>query len=63
MLMNVDERDCNGATCLYLACFNNDIEMVKLLLKYNADPNKSNYYGSELPLVISLEHKNYDIVN
>lgn len=36
---NINIQDFRGNSAIHVACTNNDIEMVRLLLSRNADPN------------------------
>ena len=46
---NVNERDENGSTSLYHACFNSDLEIIQILLDNNADVNaQGGHFGNAL---------------
>ena len=51
----------NKITALYWAIFMNNSEMVKLLLKYRANPNLQYYHGLT-PLHIAIKNQNIDMV-
>ena len=44
----VDVRDRRGLTPLHVACFNNNMELVQLLLKAGADPEIRYYFCSSI---------------
>ncbi len=46
LVHDIDECDINGWTPLIVACYNGATEMIRILLKYGADPNKTNLNGT-----------------
>ncbi|CAB0031727.1 unnamed protein product [Trichogramma brassicae] len=52
-----------GDLPLHLALSQDDIEMVKLLLRNGADPNLSNYAGSTLHLICNKHSLNMNLLN
>lgn len=59
--MNVNEKNGAGETLIFYAVYNNNLEMVKLLVDHNADINVKTYYGKPL-LLNCLRNNNNDIV-
>ena len=65
---NLDYNDCNGQTSLLIAIKNNDVEMVKYLIKRGVDKNKpetfdcgdDTHYG-KLPIQIAKDN-NFDAI-
>ena len=58
---NIDtQMECNGYTALHIACENNNINVVKLLLKNNANLNIQNENG-DTPLHIATKLTHLDI--
>ena len=54
---NIDATDNNNQTSLMKASFNNNAEIVDILLKYGANPRKQNFKG-ETALHMSALHEN-----
>lgn len=52
----------DSGNLLELAVFNNDIDMIKLLLEYGADPNALGDLEDTPPFVYACEHGNTDIL-
>ena len=44
-LIDIDQRDCSGATPLYIACQQGHSQIVALLLCYGVDVNQATYQG------------------
>jgi ankyrin repeat protein len=59
--MNVNEKNGAGETPIFYAVYNDNLEMVKLLVENNAELNIKTYYGSPL-LLNCLKNKNNNIV-
>jgi ankyrin repeat protein len=45
-LIDLDIKDFNGKTVLHYACYNGNIEIVKLLIEAGADINAKDIYGN-----------------
>ena len=58
-------RNVNGCTPLHIAIMNQNVNMVRLLLKYNADINCKEYndVGEKTPLHYAVEKNNYELTN
>jgi len=56
----INNRDASGRTPLYCAATNSDLEVCKLLVEYNANPEIPNRNGWT-PLMVAKEEKKYAI--
>jgi ankyrin repeat protein len=55
---DVNARDSEGDTCLYLACRDGWLDVVKLLVEHGADVNLPIAYRGMLPLGVASQRKN-----
>ena len=60
---DVNCRNVNGCTPLHIAIMNQNTNLVKVLLKYGADPNAKEYndIGEKTPLHYAVEKNNYEL--
>lgn len=59
---DVDYPDDRGRTALHRACLDNDVDLVKFLLKKGADPHRG-CINKETPLTFAVYQKNFHIVD
>ncbi len=59
---DVEYPDDRGRTALHRACLDNDVELVKFLLKKGADPHRR-CINTETPLTFAVYQKNFHIVD
>lgn len=55
VINNINKRDFSGRTLIYCACQNNNLQLVKKLVKTGADPSIPNFNGFT-PLMISISN-------
>jgi len=60
---NVNKQNNIGETALHSACNNEDVDLVKLLIDNNADPNIADYEKKLTPLIYSGVLGNVEIIN
>lgn len=59
----VNQQNDQGATPLHVACANNFVEAIKILLNHkDIDPNSADHTG-KTPLTVAYQQKNIDIFN
>ena len=60
---DVNCKNVNGCTPLHIAIMNQNINLVKLLLKYGADGNSKQYndIGERTPLHYAVQKNNYEL--
>ena len=60
---SINTPTTNGNTCLMVAVANNNIDLVKVLLKYGADPNVARPSDGTIPIMIAAYNGYSKIVN
>lgn len=60
---NINQVNHKNKTALYRAVQNDDLEMVQLLISYNADPNIAENERGYTPLHIAIKNKNLAIIS
>lgn len=57
----VNQRSVDGTTALHWAVYQQDVELVQMLLAQDADPDARNDYGAS-PMTVASEHGNHPVM-
>ena len=57
-----DRRDKKGCTALHFASYNNQVSLLKILLKTNTDVNMLDFHG-QTPLFVAVKMGNASVID